>query len=241
MSDAALEFLNPIGLTQAVLDSMAEFADRVALHLWRIEQSPPVLGYEDFLIGRKHDPLGARILALNILRLGREGLEEIKAERKLASAINGVVRATDATPLVISRRAKLVVDALGTGWALSSLGKAFVSASIREDAYSFQALLGQAVAREANSCLRLSEVCAKLKPFLKSPRGLTPSRISMTHELLLYLYKELYSNSGTASDYPDVATSATRAAFKNELFDPRPAHRRHRSRAQGVGREKALR
>ncbi len=149
MSDAVLQILNAIGLKQAILNSMAEFADRVALRLRRIEQLPPVLGYEDFLIGRKHDPLVARILALNLLRLGGEGLEEIKAERKLASAINGVVKATEATPLVMSRRAKLVVDALGAGWPLSSLGKAFVSANIQEDAYSFQALLGQAVARDA--------------------------------------------------------------------------------------------
>ena len=119
MSDAVLEILNAIGLKQAILNSMAEFADRVALRLRRIEQSPPVLGYEDFLIGRKHDPLVARILALNLLRLGGEGLEKIKAERKLASAINGVVKATEATPLVMSRRAKLVVDALGAGWPLS--------------------------------------------------------------------------------------------------------------------------
>ena len=73
-----------------------------AADLQRIEQSPPVPGYEAILIDKGHHPLAARILALNLFRLGKQRLEEIRAERKLASAIFGVVKAGDATPLVIS-------------------------------------------------------------------------------------------------------------------------------------------
>ncbi|WP_018409326.1 hypothetical protein [Methylocystis rosea] len=132
-------------LHQLLVDArpaLLKFAEGLRL----IEQSPPVPGYEAVLIDRGHHPLAARILAWNLLRLGNELLEEIRAERKLASAILRVVTAGDATPLVISRRARAITAALNDGMAMPALCAAWAKAGISsETAYSIGDLAERAM------------------------------------------------------------------------------------------------
>lgn len=194
--------------------------------LQRIESAPPVPGYEATLIANGHDRLGARILGLNLSRLGKQRLQEIRAERRLASAIFGVVKAGNATPLVMSRRARPIKAALDDEMAMPALCDAWAQADLSGTAYSIGDLAERATRRDAAACIRLGEICAALKPFMSDPRGRFPSEASVTHELQLYLLRQAYTYDPVDDIFRDPATQATEIAMHTKKFDPRPAYRR---------------
>lgn len=256
MSDPSIVFLEALGLTQEALVRMASalqaWIKRLAeqfvqaakkilqnpppallkfvTDLQRIESLPPVPGYEATLIANGHDPLGARILGLNLSRLGNLRLQEVRAERKLASAIFGVVKAEDAVPLVISRRARSILAALDDEMAMPALCHAWTKAGILGTPYSIGELAERAVRRDPAACSRLREICAALKPVISDPRGRIPSEASVTHELQLHLLRQAYTYDPIDGVYDDPATRATEIAMRTQKFDPRPAYRRVRKR-----------
>ena len=200
---------------------------KFAADLRLIEQSPPVPGYEAILIDKGHHPLAARILAGNLLRLGRQRLEEICADRKLASAVFGVVKAKNATPLVISRRARPIMAALDDWLAMPALRDAWAKAYLPETESSFRQLVERAMERDAAAC---SELAVALKPYLADPRGRIPSVATLTHELLLTIVDRAYTYDPIDDGYNDPATRATRVALNAPTFEPRPARRRQKAR-----------
>ena len=163
---------------------------------------------------------------LNLSRLGKQRLQEIRAERKLASAIFGIVKAEDATPLVISRRARSIIAALDDEMAMAALWNAWTKAGILDTPYSIGELAERAVRRDPAACSRLREVCVALKPYLCDPRGRIPSELSVTHELQLYLLRQAYTYDPIDGVFDDPATRATEIAMRAHKFDPRPAYRR---------------
>ena len=203
---------------------------QIAADLQRIESLPPVPGYEATLIADGHDPLGARILGLNLLRLGKQRLQEIRAERKLASAIFGVVKAEGWTPLVMSRRARSITAALDDEMAMPALCDAWAQAGLSRTAHAIRDLAERATRRDAAACIQLGAICAALKPFISDPRGRIPSEASVTHELQLHLLRQAYTYDPIDGVYDDPATRATEIAMRAQKFDPRPAYRRVRKR-----------
>jgi hypothetical protein len=69
-------------------------------------------------------------------------------------------------------------------------------------------------------------MCAKLKPHLPDPRGRRPKLISTAHEVFLEAAERAYTHNSLDDDFVDPAKRATRLAFHNPHFDPRPARRR---------------
>lgn len=203
---------------------------QLAADLQRIESLPPVPGYEATLIANGHVPLGARILGLNLLRLGKQRLKEIRAERKLASAIFGIVKAEDATPLVISRRARSILAVLDDEMAMAALYDAWAQAGLSGTAHSIGDLADRATRRDVAACIRLGAICAALMPFVSDPRGRIPSEAGVTHELQLYLLRQAYTYDPIDGIFDDPATRATEIAMRTQKFDPRPAYRRVRKR-----------
>jgi hypothetical protein len=246
MSDPRAEFLDAIGLTQDVLVRIASRAEQFSLWfrrhiedaipallqifaaLQRIEQSPPVAGYEDFLIKKGFEPIVARFLALNFIRLGGERLKERQAERKLASAVYALVAAGNARPLVISRRAKAIAAALDNGMALPSLRAACTKARISETEYSIQELVERATKRDATACSRLIEIGPALKPNLIDPRGLKLTKASATHEVVLQFVEQTYTYDSINNVFKDPASQATSIAMNIKKFHPRRALERLR-------------
>jgi hypothetical protein len=238
------QFLSFIGVSQTNQDRMFGITERFLRHLEdarpaviaaleeaeRFVQSPPVAGYEGLLVGEGHHPYAARLLARILEQLGKDLVEQRRAERKLSSAIYAVANVQHATPLVISRRARLVIAALGNEMALSALCDACVEAGIPETVSSFAELAECAKAREAIACTRLSYVCRALKPLVVDPRGLVPSEASATHELYLSLANRGYTFDAVSDAFVDSATLATRIAMNLPKFDPRSARRRIRKR-----------
>lgn len=256
MSDPSIVFLEALGPAQEALVRMAsalqarikrlaeqflqaaqEFRQnpppsflQLVADLQRIESLPSVPGYEATLIDNGHDPLGARILGLNLSRLGKQRLREISAERKLASAIFGIVKAEDAALLVISRRARSIIAALDDEMAMPSLCDAWAQAGLSGTAHSIRDLVERATKRDAAACIQLGAICVALKPFLSDPRGRFPSEASVTHELQLHLLRQAYTYDPIDGVYDDPATRATEIAMRTQKFDPRPAYRRVRKR-----------
>jgi hypothetical protein len=218
------------GLRKLVMDARPALAEFVAA-LERIESSPPVKGYEPLLIAAGHHPLVARILAANVLRLSKQRLREIVAERKLSSAISGIVKAKVATALVISRRAQPIIAALTDYWmARPALDRAALKAGIPECASTIAGLAERAMTRDTAACRRLVEICTRLQPHLIDPRGRIPSEASVAHELLLQLRKRAYTYDAFNEAFDDPATQATCVAMNVATFDPRPARRRQKRR-----------
>jgi hypothetical protein len=255
MSVSTGQFLNAIGLTQPVLERLAESADRFTLRLQktledalpalqaiaerleRLERMPPVRGHEDYLVGRGQHRLMARILALNIRRLTVERIEERRAERNLSSAVYRIAKVKDATPLVISRRAPSLAVALEDDLAGTALDEArysahhaFDEAGISETNNSIKTLAERAALRDVAACKRLSNICALLKPYVEDPRGLFPSVDSVAHELFLHLINRAYTYDPFEGTITDQATQATRIATNNDGFDPHSAQRRVKKR-----------
>lgn len=258
MIDPTGGFFEPIGVTQDLLvrfasallawveplvEQLRRALERFALNppppraelaeaLRRLEHGPPIPGYEAILIGEGHDPLSARFVAAAILWLGEEYLEEVEAERRLASAIFGVVKARDATSLVVSRRARIIMVALEDGRAMPALRAAWAKSNLPDAEYSFLPLLERAFERDETACKELVAICTKLRPHLVDPRGRIPSLATVTHELLLHSVDRAYTYDAIEDVYDDPATVATRRALNDPTFDPRPARRRQKARQE---------
>jgi hypothetical protein len=206
--------------------------------LGRVEQAPPIPGYEDIFIREGHEPLVARLLAGAVLFAGKKRLDEVRAERGLASAILALWQTREYTPLVVSRRAAKILAALDDGLAIPVLGAAWTKANLPDSEYSLIPLLKRACARDAEACKALVAICAALKPHLPDPRGRIPSLASVTHELLLHGVDCAYTYDPIDGDFNDPATMATRRALNEPTFDPRRAHERQKARliSGGPGR-----
>ena len=88
--------------------------------LEEIGRSPPIEGYEAFLIEQGRDPFESRFLARVLIKCGAEACREQAAERKLAGAIGQLVKCHDRNTLVISHRAnslRLVLNEPADGGA----------------------------------------------------------------------------------------------------------------------------
>jgi hypothetical protein len=187
------------------------------------------LGYESFFSEAEgNSSFEARLMASSARRLGRDHRAVLNAERTLASAIFGVIKAKGRRPLVISRRASALASALEQPMIELALRTVCEEARISADISSFAALASRAAAGEPNACGQLVAFCEALKPYL-DPRGPRVRLSSATHELLLAGTDRGYGYSCSRGDV-DRATQATRIEFGEWSFDPRPAFRRLQQR-----------
>ena len=99
----------------------------------RLRAAPRIEGYEEHLVRNRLAPWEAQIMTQITIRLGFKYRAEKIANRKLARAIGEVARSAAATTLVVSRRAKLIAEALQDGMALHHLQEAFLAAGIADE------------------------------------------------------------------------------------------------------------
>jgi hypothetical protein len=133
-------------LEEAPRKAQQPFGTLVEL-LGRIEQAPPIPGYEVLFISYRYEPLIARLIAGAVLFAGRTRLDEVRAERRLATAVLALLQARGGSPLVISRRARKILATLDDGLAIPVLGAAWTKANLPDSEYSFFPLLRRACAR----------------------------------------------------------------------------------------------
>ena len=219
-----------VGGLEGQLDKATPLFFRLGRALEEIGRSPPIEGYEAFLIEQGRDPFESRFLARVLIKCGAESCREQAAERKLASAIGRLVKCHDRSPLVISRRAKSLRLVLNKAAVEAPLGEALATAGFAGAMDSLKELIDQAVNRDTAACRQLIEISQALHPHLADPRGRAPTVASATHELLLDLLKRTFTYDPIEGDFTDGATRATRVAMYSPNFDPRPACRRRKLR-----------
>ena len=146
--------------------------------------------------------------------LAKKMADEARTQRTVAEAIRFLAQ-PGRTKRAISRRAVVLLE--------SSLVRIFdgVDVSVSEFVESLEAVVRGD---------RVREIAAVLTPHLSVRRGRKVSAASSAHEMLLSLTSESYTWDDLIGDYSDPQTGATRLAFGDPDFDPRPAHRRRKRR-----------
>jgi hypothetical protein len=195
----------------------------------RLEKTPPAPGYEPMLIERCHHPLIARGLSYWLIGLGKDEAYRATTDRIVVDALRFLAK-PGRTQRSISRRATALLEV----WtATGALNDAFHGSDI--SVLEFVAALEGAVRGEFAACRRVTDIAAALAPGLSVRRGPKVSEASVAHQLLLeYVANSVgpksYTYSEIKGDFTDPLTRATRSAFDEPRFDPRPAFRRYRAR-----------
>jgi hypothetical protein len=209
---------------------------RFAEALNGIRAGPAVRGYEPFLIENGTPSFEARLMAVSIVRCG-DGLKlEDDARRAVSSAFRRIAKAAGKGTLVISRRARELGMALGRPGCIDVTAEAFRDVNCSECFHDLSKILDQAIHRDPAACDALMDLANVLVAHLPDPRGRPLSIATASHQALLrclsrsgkpfaYSWNDLAGETASG-DFVDKATMATREAFGNPTFDPRPAHRR---------------
>ena len=192
----------------------------------RLEAAPPVGGYEPMLIKRGHPPLMARGLSHGLRSASKDEVSKTTKARLIADTLRFLAK-PGRTQSSISRKAGALLEVWNA--TAAALSDVFQGSSI--SVFEFVEALEGAVRGEFAACRRVTEVAAALAPGLSVRRGPKVTEASMAHELLLrYLGDGSYTYSEAHGDFTDALTCATRSAFDDPRFDPRPAFHRHRAR-----------
>ena len=190
----------------------------------RLENMPPTPGYEPFLVEHGQHRLVARLMSHFLVSRSTEAANDARTERTVVDALRFLEK-PGRTARAISRRATALLEAEKTG---SPLGEVLHGSNL--SAFEFLELLGAVVRGDRSSSQRVREIAAVLAPRLSVRRGRKASAATIAHELLLSLGSRSYSWDYATGDYSDPETQATRLAFGDPDFDPRPASRRQKKR-----------
>jgi hypothetical protein len=202
---------------------------RVCEMLERLEKLPPAPGYEPVLIERGHHPLLARGISHWIIDLARDEAHKAKMQGIVVHAIRFLAK-PGRQKRSISRRAAALLEVWNTNF---DLGNIFDGVDLR--VLEFAEALKGAVRGDLASCQRVTEIAAALAPELSVRRGRRASAASLAHEFSLACVANMagpkaYTYNPVREDYTDPLTRATRLAFGDPGFDPRPALRRRKKR-----------
>lgn len=193
-----------------------------------LDSMPPVLGYEPLLIEGGQHRLVARVMACVWVR----SCEEIAADERIRGRVVADIRflaKPGRTKGAIRRRATKLLAALERISTLDAFGEVGLIA-VRFDEELKAAAQGDPVA-----CEGVTQTAAILAPRLSVPRGRKRSAASVAHEILSSEMTQLFGPAGYTwdpeeGDFVDRFTRATRDAFGDPDFDPRPALRRAKRR-----------
>jgi hypothetical protein len=194
----------------------------------RIEKLPEVPGYEPLLIERDHHPIAARMMSYTLMRLAREETTKLQGRRKVINAIRALAR---------RRRSNrgLRRDAGSVLEALDYLNHLEIAAPPGFGMAKFETMLNSAARGDPVAGRRAAEMASAIAATHSAARGPKTSQASFAHQLLLTYAVGGSSPSGCTwdaylGDFTDRLTQATRLAFSQPTFDPRPARRRQRRR-----------
>jgi hypothetical protein len=212
---------------ETLANQMSSGLERVGEMVERLENGPAVPGYETLLVGRGHPLTRARGASSWLIRVGKEEAKKAPKQRIVADTLRFLAK-PGRTKGSISRKAAALIEVCNTTAALSDV---FRDSEI--SLVEFVEALEGAVRGELAACLRVTEVAAALAPGLSVRRGPKISAASIAHQMLLQLLANTagpksYTSNPIIGDFTDPLTHATRTAFNNPKFDPRPAFRRHK-------------
>lgn len=220
-------------IVETLADRIPAVIERVLIApcemLERLDKLPTAPGYESMLIERGQQPLIARGISHWIMRLGEDEAKKARMQRIVVDALRFLAKPGRAKRS-ISRRAAALLELWNT---TSDLGNVFDAGDV--SVFEFEEALEGALRGDIAACRRVTEVAAALAPGLSVRRGPKVSAAGFGHELLLRCVANTvgpksYTSDPVSGDFTDPMTRATRLAFGNPRFDPRPAFRRQGAR-----------
>src|SRR5829696_3666552 len=156
----------------------------LALNMEVVFQAPRAASYEPLLIQMGYAPVAAQILSLWILTNGRRWAKDLDvSRRKLASALRGIVKAADQSPLVMERRAAVLLPLLDDWtrpWVETAIADGGVPLSFEE----FRDLVREAAEGQPSACGRLCEIAPQIFRHVPKARGASLKAPTVTHALL---------------------------------------------------------
>jgi hypothetical protein len=193
----------------------------------RLKRLAPVPGYEELLIERGQHPLVARMMSRCLMDVGAS-VTEAGMERKAVTFIRFLTKPGRRKGAICRR----------VGWLIREWDK---SSGLLEGSktnlcvHEFTSALEAFAREEPGAGEVLQQAAAGLTPHLSLRRGPKAGKATMAHEAWLYLCHKLFERREYTwdlikEDFADRLTTATRLAFRDPDFDPRPALRRGRRR-----------
>ena len=191
----------------------------------RLDRAEPVPGYEPYFVDLGYHPLAARLIGRILVQGAADDVASLNAQRPVAEAIRFIAKPQRSKTAIV-KKAEFLVRA---GDTLNRL-----DAFARTDCNSTNFLVSlQGVLRgepDAIESARRQAQC--VAPHLSLRRGPKIQVASYAHQAILqsrYLLKGAsYTWDDVREDFTDPLTTATRTAFNEPNFDPRPALRRAR-------------
>jgi hypothetical protein len=222
--DIAKEVLTKL---QARFESVLTAARRVTAKF----PEPRVSVYEELLIDSGCKREFARFMSMVAFKLGTSLADEINSERRaLGTALRKLKAATGGTTLVISRRARALLETLDRYPAGGLTAIAIRESGLVLTLDEFREIVLRASTRDQQACEQLGNVVPPIFQHFPKARGKALSAPTATHALLLMLLHDsgnpqAYTYDYGADDFVDPATLATRRAFEQQRFSPCRARR----------------
>lgn len=210
--------------------TVQEFFRLIGELIHRVAASPASPGYEPMLIKRGVKPFVARGMAHLIVRRGTRVASEGKRLPEVAQTIRFLAE-PGRQDRAIFRRYELLLAA----WEETSIVETIFD-SAGADEFEFIELLKTFAKGDDFARQRIAEIAAAVAPHLPTLRGRKVSAASAAHEFLLdgLIHMTGSPNGFTWNQYKeeftDPLTKATQVEFRDPDFDPRPAHRRFKTR-----------
>jgi hypothetical protein len=207
--------------------------EKVGEAVERLERMTPAPGYEPLLIERGQHPLCARMMSYFLIRASRDAVNQARMERRTVDAIRFLAKPGHRRKRATCRRIE---------WLLSDTDGVSRVAGLREGntgVHEFRSALEAFARGGPGADERLRQTAAAIAPRLSVARGRKASRATIGHQFLLSVFRQVVGPAGYTwdveqEDFTDPLTRATRLAFGDPNFDPRPAHRRERQRMKLV-------
>jgi hypothetical protein len=225
--------LRPLAQSFAALvaplsDWLARLASQFEQFVRQIEAAPEIEGHEKLLITSVgHHPMLARCVANLIRRWGTLFAAETNDGRRASAIMHWIAKRPDASSLVISRRAKLLLNLWRGGHAEVAIDRAIKKYAGRITLSEFENMVVRACERDQEACHSLSAMCKSLIASLPDPRGRPISEATGIHIFLRrYLASHgiggayTYSENDDKDDFVDKGTQATRLAVHHPRFSP---------------------
>lgn len=202
----------------------------LARNMDAVFRAPRAASYEPLLIEMGYEPVAAQILSLWILTNGGRWAKNLDvSRRKLASALRGIVKAADQSPLVMGRRAAVLLPLLDDWtrpWVETAIADGGVPLSFEE----FRDLVREAAEGQPSACGRLCEIAPQIFRHVPKARGASLKAPTVTHALLLMIADDAgrpaaYTYCPYEEDWVDRMTEATRRQLQQPRFSPIAARR----------------
>src|SRR5579863_606621 len=191
----------------------------------RLDRAEPVPGYEPYFVDLGYHPLAARLMGRILVQGAADDVASLNTRRPVAEAIRFIAKPQRCAKAIV-KKAEFLVRFGSTLNRLDAFAKTDCNST--NFLVSLQGVLrGQADAIE--SARRQAQSVA---PHLRLRRGPKIRVASYAHQAILesrsLLRGASYTWDAFREDFTDPLTTATRTAFNEPNFDPRPALRRAR-------------